>query len=456
MKLPKDYEASMMELLGDDYREYLDVFHRPVHQGLRVNTNKITVEAFQKLAPFSMRKVPWISNGFYYSEGDQPSKHPLYYAGLYYLQEPSAMTPASRLPVSPGDKVLDLCAAPGGKATEIGAKLAGTGMLLANDISNSRSKGLLKNLELMGINNSCVTSEDPKKLEPYFIEYFDKIIIDAPCSGEGMFHKEMQMIDYWVQKGPSYYSGIQRELIMTAAHMLKPGGMMLYSTCTFSQSENEGTIDFLLSQKPEFQLVEVEPYMGFEKGRNSLDKCVRIFPHKMEGEGHFLALLKKNGHCHSQPQCKRLQEEQNLDKSIKLPQEAMVFLEKVSLDFQNGSFTMVEDRVYWLSNQLRIPRKLRYLRTGLYLGDCRKKRFEPSQALAMSLKKQEYADCIDLKQEDPRVIKYLKGETVSLEEGEIQSDNGWRLICVEGYPLGWAKQMGYTLKNKYYPGWRWQ
>lgn len=195
IKLPEKFENKMKELLQDEYDNYLQCYDEPRYYGLRVNTNKISVEDFLKIAPWSLTPVPWIPNGFYY-DGDkiQPSKHPYYFAGLYYLQEPSAMTPASRIPVEPGERVLDVCAAPGGKATELGAKLKGEGVLIANDISNSRARGLLKNLELFGIGNMMVISEEPGKLVEYFPEYFDKILIDAPCSGEGMFRKDKKMV----------------------------------------------------------------------------------------------------------------------------------------------------------------------------------------------------------------------------------------------------------------------
>ena len=306
MNLPKEFEEKMKTLLGSEYEEYTACYDEPRHYGLRVNTAKISVEDFLKIAPWPLEPVPWIENGFYY-DGDhiQPSKHPYYFAGLYYLQEPSAMTPASRLPVEPGNRVLDVCAAPGGKATELGAKLQGTGILAANDLSSSRAKGLLKNLELFGIGNVLVLSEEPGKLVSYFEGYFDKILIDAPCSGEGMFRKDKKMVKAWEEHGPSFFSKIQKSIITQAAQMLRPGGMLLYSTCTFSPEENEQTIEYLLQEYPEFQICEMEGYEGFVNGmpqvtesRNEeLKKTVRIFPHRMKGEGHFLALLQK-GEAH--------------------------------------------------------------------------------------------------------------------------------------------------------------
>ena len=202
MRLPENYIREMKELLGSEYPAYEASLSDPVCSGLRINRLKLSRLDWNQICPFVLEPVPWTENGFYYGEEDSPSRHPYYYAGLYYLQEPSAMTPASRLPVSPGERVLDLCAAPGGKATELGARLEGKGLLWANDISNSRAKALLKNLELAGIGNCCVTSEFPARLAEELPEYFDKILVDAPCSGEGMFHREPSMVSYWEERGP--------------------------------------------------------------------------------------------------------------------------------------------------------------------------------------------------------------------------------------------------------------
>jgi NOL1/NOP2/sun family putative RNA methylase len=259
MNLPKLFEDRMKELLGDEYEEFLQCYDKPHFGGLRVNTLKITPKEFEQICPFTIHRIPWVQNGYYYDTKEQPSKHPYYYAGLYYIQEPSAMTPASLLPINKGDKVLDICAAPGGKSTELGAKLGGDGLLVSNDISNSRAKALLKNIELFGIRNALILSEAPNKLVQYFPEYFDKILIDAPCSGEGMFRKSPAIMKNWEQYGVDYYNKLQKEIILFAARMLKPGGYMLYSTCTFSPEENEGTIAYLLEQYPEFQVVNAIP-----------------------------------------------------------------------------------------------------------------------------------------------------------------------------------------------------
>lgn len=460
MRLPEEFGAKMKELLKEEFPDYIACYDKPRYFGLRVNTNKIPAEEFEKICPFPIWPVPWISNGYYYDgERDVPSKHPYYYAGLYYLQEPSAMTPASRLPVDPGDKVLDVCAAPGGKATELGAGLKREGVLVANDLSSSRAKGLLKNIEVFGIGNVLVLSEEPGKLSAYFPEYFDKILIDAPCSGEGMFRKDRKMIKAWEEHGPEFFSNIQKSIILQAAGMLKPGGMLLYSTCTFDGRENEQVIEHLLEKCPEFHIIPMEGYEGFCKGRPEVTKTncpelintVRIFPHKMEGEGHYLALLKK-GEA-KEANAAAVDKKGGRGKA-RLPQELENFLKDVSVSFDLRRMDIRGERVYYMPESLPDVRGIRFLRTGLLLGELKKNRFEPSQALAMYLKKEEYAKAIDLSAEDERIFRYLKGETLDVSDLIEDGDKGWYLVCVDSYPLGWGKLAGGTLKNKYLPGWR--
>lgn len=459
MNLPIAFEEKMKDLLGAEFDEYIKCYDEKRLYGLRVNTKKISVEAFKEICPFEITQIPWIENGFYYDgEQVQPAKHPYYFAGLYYLQEPSAMTPANRLPIEPGDKVLDVCAAPGGKATELGAKLDGKGVLIANDISNSRAKGLLKNIEVFGIGNVLVLSEEPGKIEEYFPEYFDKILIDAPCSGEGMFRKDKKMVKAWEEHGPDFFAKIQRSIVTQAARMLKPGGMLLYSTCTFDPKENEGTIEYLKQEYPEFVIKDIVPYEGFAKGKPEVtqskdpdfEKTVRIWPHKMHGEGHYLALLQKgekNEAVHVKPKKNRAK---------KVPEELEQFFRDISWEMDWNRLEMYSEKVYYMPDDIPNVKGIRFLRTGLYLGDMKKNRFEPSQSLAMCLKKEEYAKTIDLDVDDERVIRYLKGETIDVEELVSQKAGGWHLVLVNGYPLGWGKLANGTLKNKYLPGWRWQ
>lgn len=453
MELPVTFLNTMKELLGEEFEDYLSSFETPCFQGLRINTVKTDVDSFCRKFPFELKKIPWMEHGFYYEETDGVTRHPWYYAGLYYVQEPSAMIPASRLPVEPGDFVLDLCAAPGGKATELGAKLRGKGMLLANDISNSRAKALLKNLELFGIPNLYVSSENSEKLSGTYPAYFDKILIDAPCSGEGMFRKNPAMIKDWKERGPAHYVPIQRQLLLDAVSMLKPGGMLLYSTCTFSVEENEENIAFLLEKCPNMKLAKPKWNDCFTEGKKTgFEDCIRIFPHRAEGEGHFAALLVKEGNASEKKRAK--DSDKDNKKLLEKNPELADFLKLVK-DMPNGQLAMQQERVYLLPEHTEIMRSIRYLRTGLYLGDIKKGRFTPSQAFAMYLKKDRFAQTVSFAAEDERVRRYLKGETLELSETE-DIRKGWVLVCVDDFGLGWAKAVNGTLRNKYYAGWRMQ
>ena len=463
MYLPEKFCDEMKRILGEEYEDYLASMDATRKYGLRVNTAKISVEDFLKISPFELTPIPYIPNGFFYDEKEQPSKHPYYFAGLYYLQDPSAMTPASRLPVEEGDVVLDLCAAPGGKATELGAKLHGTGLLIANDISSKRAKALLKNIELFGVENSFIVTEYPAKLAEYFTGFFDKILIDAPCSGEGMFRKDPAMVKAWEQNGPEFYAKLQREILAQAVPMLKDGGMLLYSTCTFSPMEDEGSVEYLLSLDPALKLVDMEGYSGFVKGNpewigsdnKEIEKCVRMFPHKLEGEGHFLALLQKG----EKTPTKNVKFSQKR-KGLKGEEKALFEQFSVQLNrvFDPGRLESKNGMVYYMPEELPDMKGLRFLRSGLFMGEMKKKRFEPSQSLAMALKKEDCTKRIEFSAEDEEVFRYLKGETIPLKPEQIVEEGGksggWYLVCVDGYPLGWGKAAGMTLKNKYHQGWR--
>jgi NOL1/NOP2/sun family putative RNA methylase len=453
MDLPQEFLLRMQDMLGEEYEAFLQTYEEPRRFGLRVNTLKISVEEFVKLAPFHLTRIPWIDNGFYYEREDDPARHPFYYAGLYYLQEPSAMTPASLLPVDPGEHVLDLCAAPGGKATALAAKLQGRGLLVANDISASRAKALLKNLEVFGVKNSFVTNAVPARLAEQFPEAFDKILVDAPCSGEGMFRKDIANAKAWSPEKVETCAKTQREITQQAVKMLRPGGLMLYSTCTFAREENEETIADLLEQCPEMELLELPWRDGFMHGFAPYEKCARIFPHKMGGEGHFLALLKKKGELSGIHQKVQRSSGRPSREEEKVLRE---FLQDVSMDWSMEQIEVRGGQAYFIPEPPDIRGKIPFLRNGLYLGEIKKNRFEPSQSFAVALKKDEYASVVDLHYEDERVRRYLCGETVEVDDLPVKRDKGWQLVCVDGYPLGWGKLVNGTLKNKYHPGWRMQ
>lgn len=483
--LPQSFLDSMKEILGEDYEAFLTGIDGQRQYGLRVNTLKMNLEEFERIAPFHLKKVPWISNGYFYNAEDVPAKHPFYSAGLYYLQEPSAMTPASRLKVQPGERVLDLCAAPGGKATELGAALQGEGLLVANDINTARAKALLRNLELFGISNSFVTNEPPHVLAERFPEFFHKIMVDAPCSGEGMFRKNPAVVDSWKEKGPEYFSKLQREIIVQAADMLLPGGMMFYSTCTFSPLENEKTITHLLKERPDMEVVPMEDYENFAEGLTSYKDeafdescklCRRIWPHKMSGEGHFMALLHKKSGAEQEiksdekaskksKKAKKKQQTETLSsvwwekcKSLSKEQKAAAedFFAHVNIAYDVGRIDVRGDNLYYFPEPQYDGRGLHFLRNGLFMGEFKKKRFEPSQPFALVLRAQDFDQVLDFPADDERLQRYLRGETLDVSDlinGE-KKRKGWQLVMAAGHPLGFGKLVNNNLKNKYPAGWR--
>ncbi len=454
MNLPIEFENKIRNMLGEEFDTYLASFDIKHKQGLRINTSKISVEDFLEISPFNLEKVPWCENGFYYNDEDQPTRHPYYYAGLYYIQEPSAMAPAAMIPIEAGDKVLDICAAPGGKSTELAAKLNGNGILISNDISNSRARALLKNLEIFGIGNSIVVSETPSNLAKKFSGYFDKILIDAPCSGEGMFRKQTSMMKNWENTSVDLFVDLQHSILDEVVKMLKPGGTILYSTCTFSPEEDEQSIEYLLSLDNSLNIVPLPLYEGFDIGHTEwsntqnedLKHVRRLWPHKIAGEGHFIAMIEKeNTDINTASVPYKI-------KKVKLADEFISFIKDIDIEFDINRFEINDDRVYYIPKDIINIKGLRLLRTGLYMGDIKKNRFEPSQPLAMYLDGKQYKNTIDLSATDNNVIKYLKGETI---DTDITANNGWVLVLVDGYPLGWGKYNNGTIKNKYLPSWRW-
>ncbi len=448
MNLPDLYQENMKELLKDDYDEYLSSLDKKHYSGLRVNTHKISIEDFLKISPFELTKVEWCKTGFYYeSEKYQPAKHPYYYAGLYYLQEPSAMLPAEVLDIEDNDVIFDGCAAPGGKSSQLLAKASEDCLLVSNDISVSRCYPLNKNLQMTGRDNYCVISSDITKLADRFENRFDKILLDAPCSGEGMFRKDPSLIKSWQERGNEYYQKIQKDIALSALKMLKTGGKMVYSTCTFSLSEDEKIIEYLLDNCPELKAIPIEKHTGFVSGYNERTKnCVKLFPHKVKGEGHFVCLLQKG---------EKLEKNSSIGKREVLPpKELSEFFRLINKKWFNGSFKKFDDRYYFCKDSSLDFDKVRTISSGLYLGCLKKDRFEPSNALALALKKEEFVNVIDLNSDDSRVIKYLKGETIEAKDFELKDD--YCLICVSGHPLGFAKVNKGILKNKYEVNYRWQ
>ena len=494
ISLPEEFQNRMKTLLGAEYDAFIHSYDAPRHSGLRINTLKCDPAHFPEIAPGQWKRIPWTENGYFVPGGVRMGASPLYAAGVFYLQEPSAMTPASRLEILPGERVLDLCAAPGGKATELAAKLKGRGLLVANDISNARAKALLRNLELFGAGNIFVTNETPGKLAEVFEGFFDKILVDAPCSGEGMFRKDEAVISTWTPDRPVFFANQQKDIAANAVKMLREGGLMLYSTCTFAPVEDEGSVSWILEHFPEMHLLEMKGYEGFApgcpqwgNGDPELKKCVRIWPHRMPGEGHFLALLQKGSDTAGQSLPEMISSEgadfpspertfsSRSTKTVKKqakkssrqgkspasngfsrPERELLeeFLQQVSSDIPREKLELRGGRVYLSPDLPSGIQGLHFLRSGLYLGEMKKNRFEPSQPFAMTLSAETFSDCLNLALTDERVERYLSGETISVTPEETHSAKGWKLVCVEGFSLGWGKLVNGTLKNKYPVSWR--
>ena len=445
--LPPEYTAKMRDLLGDEYEAYAEAIEQPSCPGLRINTSKISVDDFVKRSPFNLEPVPWCPNGFYYDPvSDRPSAHPWYHCGLYYIQEPSAMAPASFLQIKPGDRVLDLCAAPGEKTTQLALAVRERGLLVSNDISASRAKALVKNIELFGLKNVVVTCESPQKLAECFPEYFDKILVDAPCSGEGMFRKGSRMIRAWSEHGPSYFAPVQKEITAEALRMLKPGGQILYSTCTFDPSEDEQTVEHMIRLCPELNILDLPHCEGFVPGFSrftgsdikGIGKTVRLFPHRIRGEGHFVALLQKGS-----PEKDAYHETEELKENVIIRRETGRGKAAKTLRMEIPGETADMKGIY-------------FKRSGLILGEEKASRFIPGQAYAMTLRKGDWDIELDLTCEDERAVRYLKGESLLINEDDGLPDRGTVLILIGGFPAGWGQISGSRIKNNLLAGWRMQ
>lgn len=432
MQLPEKYLNEMKNVLKDEFDLYLQSFNEEHITSLRVNESKISVEEFLKIFPYPLERVPWCHNGFYYRSSDPVSKHPYYYAGLYYIQEASAMLPAETLPIEENDRVLDVCAAPGGKSTELGVKLKDSGVLISNDISYSRCQALLKNLERFGIRNAYVVSESPDKLEHYFDQYFDKILIDAPCSGEGMFRKDASLIESWKEKDSSYYVPIQKSIMQSALKMLKSGGYIVYSTCTFSKEEDEEIIQYALSLDDSLEVVPLPYVDGFVQNAYG----TKLFPHRIHGEGHFVSLLRKKGDKKENRYCK----------------DTVTFEEgNIHASFLSSKKLEIKERMYACRDTAVDLDGLRIMRSGVLLAEKKNGRIECNEILPMYLKAKELKNSISLHADDIRVIKYLKGETIDVKDQACK--DGLHVLCVDGYPLGFVKCSKGICKNKYPKAW---
>lgn len=459
-KLPEAFLDRMREMLDkENFEAYLKSFEEPMKKGIRANTLKINREALKERLPkaFEAEEIPWSKNGLYIDSDSRPGKEPEYYTGLYYPQEPSAMSSAEALEIEPGDMVLDLCAAPGGKSTQLGAKLAGTGTLILNEVVSGRVGALISNVERMGIENAVILNENPKRLEERFRERFDKILVDAPCSGEGMFRKDEDVISEWDLDRVAACSRTQRKILDSAEKLLKPGGELVYSTCTFAPEEDERIVEKLV-ESGDFELLELtldgvetrgEPRFT-EDGLEEIVKTVRIWPQHNKGEGHFVARLKKTGS--SESPLKRNFKNKNLKpaKKNELKDFRKFLKEYLPEKEYRERLYVFKDKLYQLPEGISGEdlTGLKVRSPGLLLGELKKNRFEPSHTLSMTLSRDDFSNVYDLEKEE--LWSYLKGEEITPKR-EVGS--GWVLMCYESYPVGFGKMSG-KIKNKYPKGLR--
>ncbi|MBR3949493.1 MAG: RsmB/NOP family class I SAM-dependent RNA methyltransferase [Oscillospiraceae bacterium] len=427
--LPEGFLERMRGQLGEEYGDFLSSLERPRAVALRYNPLK----GERPQMAFQGEPVPWEPEGFYYHPEARPGLHVYHEAGVYYLQEASAMAPVALLDPQSGEKVCDLCAAPGGKTTQIAGRMAGKGFLLCNEINPKRAKILSRNIERMGVPNALVTNEHPENLAKRFPGFFDRVLVDAPCSGEGMFRKEEAAVTDWSQETVEMCARRQAEILHSAARLVRPGGRLVYSTCTFAPEEDEGAVAAFLADHPEFQPEAVEaPW--FVPGENA---SYRMWPHKLLGEGHFAAVLRRTeGESDDIPPAK----------GEKLPREWTSFAKELGISLPEGKALSFGQNLYWVPEEMPELARLKVLRPGLELGTVKKDRFEPAHALALWLKT--CKNCQSFPAESEQMKAYLHGDVVPADT------KGWCLVKADSYSIGWAKGDGRVLKNHYPKGLR--
>ena len=426
---PVDFLNRMEKQLGAEFPEYLQSLERPRAVALRFNPLKGAAPRMD----FVQENVPWEPMGYYYDPDARPGLHPYHEAGVYYLQEASAMSAVALLDPKPGEKVCDLCAAPGGKTTQIAGRMLGKGFLLCNEINPKRAKILGRNIERMGVANALVTNEHPARLAERYAGFFDRVLIDAPCSGEGMFRKEEAAVTDWSQETVEMCANRQKEILHSGAQLLKPGGRLVYSTCTFAPEENEMTIAAFLQSHPEFSLEKTDAPWFTPAGQGQF----RLWPHKLLGEGHFAAVLRKHGG-----------EEEDVpeSKGEKLPKGWQTFAKELGISLPAGKAVLFGSSLYWAPEEMPDLRGIKVIRPGLELGIEKKDRFEPAHALALWLK--DVKNTVDLPASGDAVKRYMHGEVIASDK------RLWCLVTVDGYSLGWGKGDGKVLKNHYPKGLR--
>lgn len=432
----------MKELLQDEYPDFEKSLTQKQVKALYFNHNLKNLEPIIK--KFELKPHHYVRDGYYYDYEKYPlGKHPYHDCGLFYIQEPSAMIVASLLDIQPNDRILDMCAAPGGKTCYVASQLLQTGLVVANDINPLRAGILSGNIERLGLKNTIVTNTEPKKITAQLPEYFDKVILDAPCSGEGMFRKLDQAIETWSLEKVQECAYIQKQLVLQAYQALKPGGQLIYSTCTYNKEENEDIVDYLLEKCPDLQLVPIPLKEGMQPGIHHLE-CCRLYPHHHHGEGQFIALFKKQGN----PQQTKVK---TIKPNLKTPEKKLIenfYQQSLNISVPKQIINH-QGHLYEIGSDFPELNKIKILRTGLYLGECKKERFEPGYSLSHTLKKEDVKLSLSFKPDSEEIRKYLKGETL---EGDHQK--GYGVIFVDDYPLSFYKQNNNIVKNLFPKGLR--
>ena len=473
-KLPAEFAERMREMLGEEYEAFAASYDAPRRAGLRVNTLKSGWERLEKEPLFGMEPVPWAPHGFYYESGQRPGKHPFHEAGVYYLQEPSAMAVAAFSGVKPGMRVLDLCAAPGGKSTHLASLMAGEGVLYSNEIHPARARILSQNIERMGISRAVVMNEAPERLAERFPVYFDTVVVDAPCSGEGMFRKEEEAIPNWSPANVDLCAARQKKILEAAAEMVAPGGTLVYSTCTFSPQENEENVRWFLGTHPEWEPADLPGLYGSEWMERTgpvpgigddpaLSGCLRLWPHRLEGEGHFLAVFRKGGTPYEirRGLVKPLKDREAAKLWKAFTEEALTEKGAARLLPTQGSGMILFGKELYLLPEAVSLEGLKVLRPGLHLGTIKKNRFEPSHALALFLGSEDVRCSAELcgrdgeNRDEGPVQAYLRGESLETKDcSSVRGGQGWCLVTDFGFSVGWGKVTGERIKNHYPKGLR--
>lgn len=475
MKLPLEFTRRMEKMLGEESSAFLSSLEKEKAYGLRLNPLKDGGFLSPAHLPFTLSPVPWAKEGFFAKAEEHPGRHPLHEAGAYYIQEPSAMAVATLLDPQPGDIICDFCAAPGGKSTGIAGRMAGRGLLVSNEIFPARAKILSQNMERLGIPNCVVTNEPPEKMSRFFPGFFDKILVDAPCSGEGMFRKDSQAIAEWKPSLAEFCRDRQEMILEEAEKMLRPGGILVYSTCTFAPEENESQIAHFLQQHPDYILEDWRDFLpndcGLEGGRTwtlpshsangrdsqlecpDAEKALRLWPHRLQGEGHFAARLRKNGAPVSTKQKKNKKKSSKKTENFKTFYKDFLTLDSgigsVSAAFhEKGHLHAFGEELYLVPPAMKSLSGIKVLRAGLQLGSEKKNRFHPSHALAMALLPQEAVQVHEC--DDESILAYLRGESLPCD-ANLRS---WTLVTYQGFSIGWGKASQETLKNHYPKGLR--